>query len=59
MQDDKLIGMPDLESDDEDQERINVTPNIEVQDYGIIEYMHIINIVAFQIRFIRINKQTG
>jgi hypothetical protein len=59
LQDDKLIGMPDLESDDEDQERINVTPNIEVQDYGIIEYMHIINIVAFQIRFIRINKQTG
>jgi hypothetical protein len=48
-----------LESDDEDQETINVKPNFEVQDGGIIEYMHNINIMAFPDEAIRINKQTG
>ncbi len=38
---------PDLKSDDEDQERLNVKPNFEMQDGGIIEYMHNINIMAF------------
>ncbi len=42
MQDDETIGMPDLESGDEPehQESINGTPNFEVEDDGIIEYMH-------------------
>jgi hypothetical protein len=39
--------MPDLASDDEDLESINGTPNFEVQDDRIIEYMHNITIMAF------------
>jgi hypothetical protein len=59
LQDDELIGMPDLESDDDDQESIKGTPNFEVQDDGIIEDVHTINIMAFPDEVIRINKQTG
>jgi len=59
LQDDVHIGMPDFETDDEDQERINGTPNFEVQDDGIIEYVHTINIMAFPDEVIRVNKQTG
>ncbi len=47
MQDDEHISMPDLVTDDEDQESINDTPNVEVQDGGIIEYMHNITIMTF------------
>ncbi len=41
--------MPDLVSDDhdEDQESINGIRNFEVQDDGIIENLHNINIMAF------------
>ncbi len=59
MQDDEDSGPPDLESDDDDQENVNVIPKFEVQDDGIIEYMHNINIMAFPDEVIRINKQTG
>jgi hypothetical protein len=59
LQDDEYIGMPYLESDDEDQESINVITYFEVQNGGIFEYMHDINIVAFQDGVIRIKKQTG
>ncbi len=51
--------MPDLESDDDDQESVNVMPQPEVQDDGIIEYMHNINIMTFPDEIIRVNKQTG
>ncbi len=47
MQDDAHIGMPDLVSDDDDQESIDGTPDFEVQDDGIIEYMHNITIITF------------
>ncbi len=50
--------MPDLESDYEDQESLNVTQKFEVQDDGIIN-MHNINIMAFPDEVIRINTQTG
>jgi hypothetical protein len=46
----------------EDQESINlnVKPDFEVQDDGIIEYMHNINIImAFPDEVIQVNKQTG
>jgi hypothetical protein len=59
LQDDVHIGMPDLVSDVEDQERINGTPNFEVQDDGIIKYIYNINIMAFPDEVIQINKQTG
>ncbi len=52
-------GVPDLESDDEDQENINGAPNFGVQDGGIIEFMYNINIMVFPDEVIRTNKQTG
>ncbi len=54
--------MPDLEADDDDHKSVNVIPQFEVQDNGIIEFMHNINIMTFPdeiIRTIRTNKQTG
>ncbi len=59
LQNDEDSGPPDLESDDDDQESVNVTPKFEVQDDGFIEHMHNINIMAFPDEVIRINKQTG
>jgi hypothetical protein len=44
MHDDEDNGVPDLESDDEDQENINGAPNFGVQDDGIIG-VHNINIM--------------
>jgi hypothetical protein len=38
---------------------MNVTTNFEVQDDGIIEYMHSINIMAFPDEAVRVNKQTA
>jgi hypothetical protein len=62
MRDDEHISMPDLVSDDEDQESIHGTSNFEVQDDGIIElqfeYMHFITHMAFPDEVIRVNKQT-
>jgi hypothetical protein len=59
MQDDAHICMPDLVSDYGDQESINGTPNFQVQDDGIIEYMHNITTMTFPDEDIRVNKQTG
>jgi hypothetical protein len=55
--------VPDLESDDEDQENFNGAPNFGVQDDGII-VMHKhkqnnITIMVFSDEVIRINEQTG
>jgi hypothetical protein len=44
LQEDDYSGLPDLETDDDDQESVNVIPQFEVQDDGIIEFMHTINI---------------
>jgi hypothetical protein len=52
-------GLPDLDTDDDDQESVNVIPQFEVQDDGIIEFMHNINIMTFPDEVIRTNKQTG
>ncbi len=57
--DDEDIGLPDLETDDEDQESVNVIPQFEVQDDGIVDFMHNINIMTFPDEIIRTNKQTG
>jgi hypothetical protein len=57
--DDDYSGLPDLETDDDDQESENVIPQFEVQDDGIIEVMHNINIMTFPDEIIRTNKQTG
>jgi hypothetical protein len=52
-------------TDDDDQERINGTPNFELQDDGIIQYMHNITIITIRQTFqnevimITVNKQTG
>jgi hypothetical protein len=58
MQNDEHIGMPDLVSDDEDQESIHGTSNFEVQDDGIIEHMHNNSNMTFSDTVIRVNKQT-
>ncbi len=55
-QNDEDSGPPDLESEDDDQESVNVTLKSEVQDDGIIKYMHTINIMAVPDEAIRINK---
>jgi hypothetical protein len=59
MENDEHIGLPDLVTDDEDQESINGKPIFEVQDDGIIVYMHNIIIMTFPNEAIRVNKQTG
>ena len=48
-----------MESDDDVQETENVAPQFEVQDDGMIEYMHNINIMQFPDEIIRTHKQTG
>ncbi len=58
LQDDEDSDMPDLETDDDDQESVNVIPQFEVQADDIIEFMHI-NIMTFPDGIIRSNKQTG
>ncbi len=49
MHDDEDNSVPDLESDDEDQENINWAPNFGVQDDGIID-MRNITLWFFQMR---------
>ncbi len=51
--------MPDLETDDDDQESVNGVPQFEVQDDSMIEFMHNINIVILPDEIIRTNKQPG
>jgi hypothetical protein len=59
LQEDDYSGLPDLETDDDEQESGNVVPQFEVQDNSIIEFMHNINIMIFPDEIIRTNKQTG
>jgi hypothetical protein len=49
--------LPDLETDDDDQESVNVVPQFEVQDDRIVEFMHNINIMTFTDEIIRTNMQ--
>ncbi len=51
--------MPDLETEDEDQESVNGMPNSKAQDDDIIDFMHNISILTFPDEVIRVNKQTG
>jgi hypothetical protein len=59
LQEDENSGPPDLETEDDDEESVNVIPKFEVQDDGIIVFMHNINIMIFPDEIIRNNKQTG
>jgi hypothetical protein len=47
LQEDDYSGLPDLESDDDEQGSENVVPRFTVQDDGMIEFMHNINIMHF------------
>jgi hypothetical protein len=38
LQEDDYSGLPDLETDNDDQESVNVVPYFEVQDDGMIEF---------------------
>jgi hypothetical protein len=49
--------LPDLETDDDNEESVNVIPQFEVQDDGMIEFMHNINIMIFPDEIIWTNKQ--
>ncbi len=59
LQDDDYSGLPNLETDNDDQKSVNVIPQFEVQDDGMIEFMHTINIMTFHDEIIRINEQTS
>ncbi len=59
LQDDEDSGPFDLETNDDDQESGNLIPQFEVQDDGVFEFMHNINITIFPDEVIRTNKQTG
>ncbi len=59
LQEDDYSGLPNLETNDDDQESVNDIPQFEVQDDGMIEFMHNINIMTFYDEIIRTNKQTG
>jgi hypothetical protein len=59
LQEDDYSGLPNLETDDDDRESVNVISQFEVQDDGMIELMHNINIMTFPDETIRRNKQTG
>ncbi len=59
LQEDDYSGLPDLETDDDEPGSVNVVPRFEVQDDGMIEFMHNISIMIFPDEIIRTNKQTG
>jgi hypothetical protein len=59
LQEDDYSGLPDLETNDDHQESANVVPKLEVQDDGMIKFMHNINIMTFPDEIIRTYKQTG
>jgi hypothetical protein len=59
LKEDDYSGLPDLETDDDEQESVNVVPQFEVQDDSMIEFMHNINIMIFPDEIIRTNEQTG
>ncbi len=48
-----------MEIDNDDQESVNAIPQFEVQDDGIIEFMHNIIIMTFPDEIIRTHKPTG
>jgi hypothetical protein len=54
----RLIDLA-IDSYDDDQESVNVISQFEVQDDGMIEFMHNINIITFPDEFTQTNKQTG
>ncbi len=60
LQEDDYSGLPDLETDDDEQGSENVVPRfqVEVQDGDMIEFMHTINlnIMPFPDEIIRTNK---
>ncbi len=58
LKEDDYSGLPDLVTDDE-QGSGNVAPQFEVQNDGMIEFMHNINIMFFPDGIIWTNKQTG
>jgi hypothetical protein len=59
LQDDEDSGPPDLESDYDEQGTENVAPQLAVQDDGMIEFMHNINIMQYPDEIIRSHKQTN
>ncbi len=59
LQEDDHSGLPDLETDDDEQGSENVVPRFEVQDDGMIEFMHNIHIMPFPDEIIRTKKQTS
>ena len=58
-QEDDYSGLPDLETDDDEQGSENIVPRFEIQDDGMIEFMHNIYVMFFPDGIIRTNKQTG
>jgi hypothetical protein len=58
LQEDDYSGLPNLVTDDDDQESVNVISQFEVQDDGMFEFMHNIN-MTFPDEIIQTNKQTG
>jgi hypothetical protein len=59
LQEDDFSGPPDLETDDDDQESVSVSRQFEVQDDGMIGFMHTINIMTFHDEIIQTHKLTG
>jgi hypothetical protein len=59
LQEDDYSGLPDLEPADDEQGNENVVPRFALQDDGMIEFMHNINIMHFPDEIIRTYKQTG
>ena len=53
LQEDDYSGLPDLETEDDEQRSENVVPRFEVQDDGMIEFMHNIHIMLFPEGIIR------
>jgi hypothetical protein len=53
LQEDDYSGLPDLETDDDEQGSENVVPRFEVQDDGMIEFMRNIHIMLFSDGIIR------
>jgi hypothetical protein len=58
LQEDDYSGLLDLETDD-DQKSLNVIPQFEVQDDGMIEFIHNINIMNFPDEIIRDWRSRG
>ncbi len=57
LQEDDYIGLPKLETDDDDQEIVNVIPQFEMQDDSMIEFMHNINIMTYTMKSSRLTSE--